>query len=1140
MENNSSKPAYGSNIPESLHRFCNIYNENHPGKNADLHNLYLIQTIDREGNITNEAYGMNLLTNIGFQSSVISDKYIFIGEGTGTPSITDNTLFKALTTTASTNTNTNEATYPLIFNSTTGIISQMKQIVTGYFDYTIFSEAKTITEIGIGSDVTNLYTHALIYDSDGKVSSITKNINERLYITVFWNICMKADVFNNAYTNGIYLLLQPANILNSAIYCYMSYINSLSYPIDNKNGFNMPNGTISNNIKTGNTISAPAIIIDKKHDYVTMATAYSTEYYGSMISTDRAFNSLLIFWKENLAEPEELISENIYTDSDEESYLTKSFLGRWENYDMSTARGEFPVDQFSITSVSMYNHIDKSWNITESFTDGPNSYFNYRTFHNALSLWITDNSGISRTVNVFVNDKTDIPIDSFYDSGITLYATDAFWDSSSWSLISNLSNVPTTLRTKRYFVCIGRTDNNIYLTPHRDQIYHKINISGQYYATKPSCPDINGDYYHSSNNIKMLASDTYDCITNQSYIIFHPNDKDTMIKYRIDDIPIEVSDQYSTLTSTSKRWIIGDKMVIAHYDINSTIYNRYLHIYDISDSSIFATSYTTTELNFTKGSIYSPFYSYNNGDFLTCQDTTNNEFIITKIHNSTGSYGANVSTHTLPNYLQEVDYITSNGTEYIDILYKPKATTKIEWDGIVYKDDNTLSNNVIFGVCYDYSNPSYPAHAFYTKYNGNYVPYLKTKAGTNAAAGTDFVYDTRVKVVTSSNKAVWYVDNIEKGNITSQYSFIDSGSSMYVFDSNISLRSNNGHRNGHTYAKASIYSFKIYENETLVADYVPCYRKSDNVIGLYNVTSGIFCPANNSTAQQKISNARNATTLLYTDQCVYRTSDGLTFNIINMNTSETVDSFEITDAGYTFDGIVGWKNYIFIRVINASSEYSTYIYDVNTKILSHQVSMNILGMTYSDSQIITANDECLVISNDYISNKTNYGVYIIQYDSPYTSKYQPIYTDLNMFVTSMDLKYYNDGKQFILLVNFYERNYSQSAIAVIDVGYIIDKGPYENYPAVRSMQTTNPAYNTSIGIAMFKGEIVELLCHYNNNNGSYTNQFSWRPLEYMMRHKVAGKTTTIQSYNNPKRISGRTWTYKLTNDTSIWTPPSTT
>ena len=259
-----------------------------------------------------------------------------------------------------------------------------------------------------------------------------------------------------------------------------------------------------------------------------------------------------------------------------------------------------------------------------------------------------------------------------------------------------------------------------------------------------------------------------------------------------------------------------------------------------------------------------------------------------------------------------------------------------------------------------------------------------------------------------------------------------------------------------------------------------------------------------------------------------------------MNTSETVDSFEITDAGYTFDGIVGWKNYIFIRVINASSEYSTYIYDVNTKILSHQVSMNILGMTYSDSQVITANDECLVISNDYIDNTPNYGVYIIQYDSPYTSKYQPIYTDLNMFVTSMDLKYYNDGKQFILLVNFYERNRSQSAIAVIDVGYIIDKGPYENYPAVRSMQTTNPGYNNSIGIAMFKGEIVELLCHYYNDDGSYTNQFSWRPLEYMMRHKVAGKTTTIQSYNNPKRISGRTWTYKLTNDTSIWTPPSTT
>ena len=35
-------------------------------------------------------------------------------------------------------------------------------------------------------------------------------------------------------------------------------------------------------------------------------------------------------------------------------------------------------------------------------------------------------------------------------------------------------------------------------------------------------------------------------------------------------------------------------------------------------------------------------------------------------------------------------------------------------------------------------------------------------------------------------------------------------------------------------------SIKIYEQNVLVRNYIPCYRKADNVIGLYDKVNGVF------------------------------------------------------------------------------------------------------------------------------------------------------------------------------------------------------------------------------------------------------------------------------------------------------------
>ena len=48
----------------------------------------------------------------------------------------------------------------------------------------------------------------------------------------------------------------------------------------------------------------------------------------------------------------------------------------------------------------------------------------------------------------------------------------------------------------------------------------------------------------------------------------------------------------------------------------------------------------------------------------------------------------------------------------------------------------------------------------------------------------------------------------------------------------------NGNLNA--YAKMKLYVCKMYEGNTLTRNFVPCYRKSDNVIGLYDLVGEKF------------------------------------------------------------------------------------------------------------------------------------------------------------------------------------------------------------------------------------------------------------------------------------------------------------
>lgn len=96
-------------FPKQLIEFSKAYDSKYGNANSLMnHNIYLLQTMDMYGNITGEAYGINLMTDYGLNeiykngSSASYSKYIYIGSGTEEPVSTNSTLYSPITTNGST------------------------------------------------------------------------------------------------------------------------------------------------------------------------------------------------------------------------------------------------------------------------------------------------------------------------------------------------------------------------------------------------------------------------------------------------------------------------------------------------------------------------------------------------------------------------------------------------------------------------------------------------------------------------------------------------------------------------------------------------------------------------------------------------------------------------------------------------------------------------------------------------------------------------------------------------------------------------------------------------------------------------------------------------------------------------------
>ena len=174
----------------------------------------------------------------------------------------------------------------------------------------------------------------------------------------------------------------------------------------------------------------------------------------------------------------------------------------------------------------------------------------------------------------------------------------------------------------------------------------------------------------------------------------------------------------------------------------------------------------------------------------------------------------------LPQGYQEVEYIESSGTQYIDTGYKPTSNNLRIACEFEYTADHSASS--VFGSesSGKYSIVPYGAPAFYV---GSSTQLLAQTTALN----TKYALDAHANAGTLT---------VSLNGTTNSASY--SGSVLTTVNMGIFCNIIAGVAN--QFCSMKLYAMYIYDNGNLVRDFVPCYRKPDNVAGLYDLVNNVF------------------------------------------------------------------------------------------------------------------------------------------------------------------------------------------------------------------------------------------------------------------------------------------------------------
>lgn len=204
----------------------------------------------------------------------------------------------------------------------------------------------------------------------------------------------------------------------------------------------------------------------------------------------------------------------------------------------------------------------------------------------------------------------------------------------------------------------------------------------------------------------------------------------------------------------------------------------------------------------------------------------------------------------LPREYQQVEYIESSGTQCINTNYywqsevtrvyakfniTAQAAYRSLWGNEEYVNGST-STRYFGGIPHGGANSSYSYYVGAGSATGLTLP-----EDTNITLETFTTSDKKISIIkdgTTILNAKSYSGTVQTHSVATAVT--NNTGKIFIFANHNSGTSGNTSTGTQIVAGMRLYSFKMWDNNVLVRNFIPCYRKSDNVIGLYDLVNGTF------------------------------------------------------------------------------------------------------------------------------------------------------------------------------------------------------------------------------------------------------------------------------------------------------------
>ena len=306
--------------------------------------------------------------------------------------------------------------------------------------------------------------------------------------------------------------------------------------------------------------------------------------------------------------------------------------------------------------------------------------------------------------------------------------------------------------------------------------------------------------------------------------------------------------------------------------------------------------------------------------------------------NRSGARNGAYVPHRWQDFYQQVEYIESTGEQYIDTGFIPTNNTGVNF---AFSTDYD-SDQIIFGTQTKMQIGSNKGSAgtnetkVYYGWNG-----VNTAQENRKVISLNTLHTCKLNYL-NNRKSLF--DDVQDDNLVLNFATLTQGSfSLYVF------ARDNTNNVADFLSQIKLYSFQITDGTTLVRNFIPCYRKSDSVIGLYDTVTGQF-----------FTNQGTGTFL--------KGNDVLMDNQIKLPAPLQLDgainaknTFEVTKTAYVFTRNV-WNVDMGTLVWNYNSTPKTFV-TLNQTIGAKPQQINLLPskvFTYkgTSAQALTGDNQC--------------------------------------------------------------------------------------------------------------------------------------------------------------------------------------